>query len=61
MIKNEGLNLSTKIIKNPSFNMVNLRMRNFMMQGNSAISPHYNALIESNYHHAQIGSSQNKK
>ncbi len=41
--------------------MVNLRMRNFMMQGNSAISPHYNALIESNYHHAQITSSQNKK
>jgi hypothetical protein len=40
-MKNEGLALSTKIIKHPSYNMANLRMRNFMMQGNNAFSSNY--------------------
>ena len=41
--------------------MVNLRMKNFMMQGNNAFTPNYNALLESNHHNAQILTSQNKK
>ncbi len=49
VIRNEGLCLSSKIIKHPSYNMASLRMRNFMMQGNNAFSGNYDGKHHNGY------------
>ena len=49
VIKNEGLCLSSKVIKHPSYNMASLRMRNFMMQGNNAFSGNYEGKYQHGY------------